>query len=106
MPVALLLNGEHQVANALAAAAAARYAGLSLTEIADGLGSAQILPCPLQPRSERLHHGISGLQARGDLGLALDRSFDRGHGLPGLRFNAQTFREVAAGVFHCQAAQA
>ena len=39
-PVALLLTGEHQVPNALAAAAVARHAGLSLAEIAAGLSSA------------------------------------------------------------------
>ena len=39
-PVALLLNGEHQVSNALAASAAALYAGLTVAQIAQGLGSA------------------------------------------------------------------
>jgi UDP-N-acetylmuramoyl-tripeptide--D-alanyl-D-alanine ligase len=39
-PVAMLLTGEHQVPNALAAAAVARRAGLSTEEIAAGLSSA------------------------------------------------------------------
>jgi UDP-N-acetylmuramoyl-tripeptide--D-alanyl-D-alanine ligase len=39
-PVAMLMTGEHQVSNALAAAAVARHAGLSLEEIAAGLSSA------------------------------------------------------------------
>ena len=39
-PVALQLTGEHQVVNALGAAAVARHAGLSTEEIAAGLGTA------------------------------------------------------------------
>jgi len=39
-PVQLLLTGEHQVANALAAAAVVRHVGLSIAEIAAGLSSA------------------------------------------------------------------
>jgi UDP-N-acetylmuramoyl-tripeptide--D-alanyl-D-alanine ligase len=39
-PVAMLMTGEHQVSNALAAAAVARYVGLSLEEIAAGLSTA------------------------------------------------------------------
>ena len=39
-PVAMLLTGEHQVANALAAAAVVRRLGLTTAEIADGLSSA------------------------------------------------------------------
>jgi UDP-N-acetylmuramoyl-tripeptide--D-alanyl-D-alanine ligase len=39
-PVSLQLIGEHQVANALAAAAVARHVGLSTEEIAAGLGTA------------------------------------------------------------------
>lgn len=40
-PVALQLTGEHQVVNALGAAAVARHAGLSTEEIAAGLGTAE-----------------------------------------------------------------
>jgi UDP-N-acetylmuramoyl-tripeptide--D-alanyl-D-alanine ligase len=39
-PVELLLTGEHQVANALSAAAVVRHLGFGLEEIAAGLGSA------------------------------------------------------------------
>ena len=39
-PVAMLMTGEHQVSNALAAAAVGRHAGLSVEEIAAGLSSA------------------------------------------------------------------
>jgi UDP-N-acetylmuramoyl-tripeptide--D-alanyl-D-alanine ligase len=38
--VAMLMTGEHQVSNALAAAAVARFAGLSVEEIAAGLSTA------------------------------------------------------------------
>jgi len=40
VPVAMGLSGEHQVSNALAAAAVARHCGLSAAEIARGLSSA------------------------------------------------------------------